>query len=107
MHLTTFSPNILIKILHTDLHIGRSLASLWVPADVVSVVARFSSNRLFFNEIDCRVSRVVLRGNTTNEPEQPRKRKQEYKNATGLTRKTKTLNVQQTFQQISLPSSHD
>ena len=92
--LNPFSPNILIKILHTDLHSGRFLASLWVPADVVSVVVRFSSNRRVFNEIDCRVSRVVLRSNGTSEPEQPRKRKQEYKNSTGLTRKTKTLNVQ-------------
>ena len=55
------------------------------------------------------MSNIVLRGNTRGELHQPRgRRKRENKKVAFLIRmKTKILNVQDTFSQISLSSLHD
>ena len=55
------------------------------------------------------MSNIVLRGNARGELHQPRgRRKRENKKTAFLIRmKTKILNVQDTFSQISLSSLHD
>ena len=82
----------------------REKPYLRIPADVVPI-ARFPSNRRFFQR-NRRRSRIVLRGIDVNsELKKPQQRRRKQENTKKL--KVKTLNVSHTFWQISLPSSHD
>ena len=81
--------------------------SLWVPVDVV-FFAHFPSNNQVFKR-NRRISRIVLRGQTllasSSNLRRPQRKREDTNKKIGSVRKTKTLNVQHPFWQISLPFS--